>query len=91
MPTKCASLSQPEAHFVIQPIFNFYVAAAAVLSNLKRIEVTYQPTTVTSQGDYIMEITCANRHQIGPQTKFCSNHCRVIGQSSKGPQSKGKT
>ena len=28
------------------PIILFYVASTAVLSNLKRIEVTYQPTTV---------------------------------------------
>ena len=39
-----------------EPIINFYIAAAAVLSNLKRIEVTYWPTTVAGHDNYIKAI-----------------------------------
>ena len=65
------------------PIVNFYVAAAAVLSNLKRIEVTYQPTTVTGAHGDNNKVTYANYHQNGPQTRFRSNHCRIYHQFSK--------
>jgi len=47
------------------PIIKFYVAAAAVLSNLKRIEDTCRPTTVASQGDYIVNFNHASHRQNG--------------------------
>ena len=44
------------------PIIKFYVAAAAVLSNLKRIEDTCRPTTVAGHGNNVV-VTYANRLQ----------------------------
>ena len=41
------------------PIFKINVSAAAVLSNLKRIEVTYRLTMVAGHGNYVNFI-CTN-------------------------------
>ena len=64
------------------PIFNIFVAATAVLTIFKRIEVTCQThhrrrplwSNVTTKR-YVL--TCANHRQTDPQKSICSSHHRT--------------
>ena len=64
-----------------------FVAATAVLSNLKRIEVTYpthhsrRPSLWSSAAPQCLVLTCANYRQTAPQKSIFSSHRRTCHQS----------
>ena len=62
-----------------------------MLSNLKRIEDTYQPTMVIGLWRHLTPANYANCHQTDLQTKSRSNHYHIDRRFAKGLQSGGQT